>query len=111
MNWEQRFDVSDVGKIERHNETEEVFVLLRGQSVLFVRTDEGIFAYDMQPGVLYNVGRGTWHNVIGTKDANWLIVEAKNTAVENSNYTTLTEVEKQTLISQYPEWLAKLTTK
>lgn len=108
MNWEARFDHSEVGKIERHNETEEVFCLLKGNSILFIKTEEGIFAHDMRPGTLYNVGRSTWHNVIGSKDATWLIVEAKDTAVENSNYTTLTEAEKQSLYAQYPGWLQEL---
>jgi mannose-6-phosphate isomerase-like protein (cupin superfamily) len=109
MNWEQRFHYTDVGKIERHNETDEVFVLLKGNSVLFVKTDQGLLVYDMQPGMLYNVGRGTWHNVIGSRDATWLIVEAKNTTIENSNYTALTEEDKTSLTSQYPEWLKKLS--
>ncbi len=105
MNWEQRFDPSAVGKIERHNETDEVFVLLRGKSVLFIKNDTGIDAEDMIPGIVYHVTRGTWHNVIGSREAVWLIVEAKNTSVENSDYTALTKEEKRILFEQYPSWL------
>ena len=109
MNWEPRFDLTGVGKIERHNETEEVFVLLHGKCVLFIKTSTGLSAFDMQPGVLYNVDRGTWHNVIGTQDAKWLIVEAKNTAVDNSNYDQLSGEEIQALKAQYPDWLKRLS--
>ncbi len=105
MNWEQRFDLAAVDKIERHNETDEVFVLLRGKSLLFIKNEAGIDAHDMIPGTVYHVTRGTWHNVIGTRDATWLIVEAKNTSVENSDYTSLNDEEKRLLCEQYPSWL------
>lgn len=105
MNWEQRFDQTAVGKIERHNETDEVFVLLHGKSVLFIKNEKGIESWNMVPGIVYQVTRGTWHNVIGTRDATWLIVEAKNTSVENSDYNNLNEEEKGVLFEQYPSWL------
>ncbi len=105
MNWEQRFDPAAVGKIERHNETDEVFVLLHGKSMLFIKNEAGIAAQDMLPGVVYHVTQGTWHNVVGTRDATWLIVEAKNTSVENSDYSQLSAEEKNVLCEQYPVWL------
>jgi mannose-6-phosphate isomerase-like protein (cupin superfamily) len=89
MNWEQRFDLSSIGKIERHNETDEVFVLLQGNSILYIKNEDGLHTYVMKPGVVYNVTKATWHNVVGSRDATWLIVENKNTTVENSNYDTL----------------------
>jgi mannose-6-phosphate isomerase-like protein (cupin superfamily) len=101
MNWEQRFDLSDVGKIERHLETDEVFVLLKGSSVLYVQNEQGLFTYPMQPGVLYNVPKGTWHNVVGSQDATWLIVEKRNTSVENSNYDTLPVEDITTVRDQF----------
>jgi mannose-6-phosphate isomerase-like protein (cupin superfamily) len=97
MNWEQRFDLSDIGKIERHLETDEVFVLLKGSGVLYIRNEQGLITYPMQPGVLYNVPKGTWHNVAGSRDATWLIVENRNTTMENSNYTQLAEDEIEAL--------------
>ncbi len=108
MNWELRFDPTTVGKIERHNETDEVFVLLHGKSVLFIKNEAGIEVQDMIPGRVYQVTRGTWHNVIGTRDATWLIVEAENTSVENSNYAQLSEEEKKILYEQYPKWLKEI---
>ncbi len=105
MNWEPRFDPAAIGKIERHNETDEVFVLLGGKSMLYIKNEAGIEAYDMVPGRVYHVTRGTWHNVAGTRDATWLIVEAKNTSVENSDYTQMCAEEKKVLFEQYPSWL------
>jgi len=36
MNWEERFDIQHLGPIERHLQTDEVFVLLRGESALYI---------------------------------------------------------------------------
>jgi mannose-6-phosphate isomerase-like protein (cupin superfamily) len=108
MNWEQRFDVSADRTVERHNETDEVFVLLRGRSVLFVETDGDIQVVDMEPGLIYNVTSGTWHNVIGTRDASWLIVESSDTSEENSDYRPMSDREVAALKSQFPAWLSEV---
>jgi hypothetical protein len=59
----------------------------------------------MIPGMVYNVTQGTWHNVMGTRDATWLIVEARNTSIGNSDYMFLNEEEKRVLLEQCPSWL------
>ncbi len=105
MNWEERFDPAYVGLIEKHNETDEVFVLSHGRSLLFIVDDDSVKSFDMEPGVIYNVTRGTWHSVIGNHDTSWLIVESNDTSRENSEYRQLTEPEKEVLRGQYPAWL------
>ncbi|MGB7118075.1 MAG: hypothetical protein WBD56_18215 [Anaerolineales bacterium] len=105
MNWESRFDLSGIGKVERHNETDEVFVLQKGRGILFICNQGSIQAIDMQPGVLYNVTRGAWHNVIGTRETQWLIVESNDTSEENSDYRDLENDELAALRSQFPSWL------
>ena len=105
MNWEARFDLSQVGDLERHNQTDEVFVLIRGRSLLFVVGEQGLQVHDMLPGALYNVTRATWHNVIGTRETTWLIVESRGTTQENTDHRRLTEGELALLQGQYPTWL------
>jgi len=105
MNWEPRFDPANVGKVECHNRADEIFVLTRGRGVLFIDSDDIIHAIDMQPGVIYNVTSGTWHGVLGTEDASWLIVESSNTNAENSDYRQLNEKELDTLRGLFPAWL------
>lgn len=105
MNWEQRFDIGAVGKIERHNETDEVFVLIDGRSVLYVVEVPSIKLVDMEPSVLYNVPAGTWHNVVGTRETKWLIVENNNTSYNNTEFRQLNAKELDDLIAQFPEWL------
>ncbi|MBN8618940.1 MAG: hypothetical protein J0L63_08540, partial [Anaerolineae bacterium] len=41
LNWEPIFDRANVSEVERHNKTDEVFVLLNGKAVLFTRADGG----------------------------------------------------------------------
>jgi mannose-6-phosphate isomerase-like protein (cupin superfamily) len=106
MNWEQRFDRTGLGDIERHLETDEVFVLTQGKSILFAVSEDVIQMFDMEPGVIYNVTKGTWHSVIGTKETTWLIVESSNTSSANTHHRQLTEEERTTLLQRFPEWLA-----
>jgi mannose-6-phosphate isomerase-like protein (cupin superfamily) len=105
MNWELRFDLKNVGRVERHNQTDEVFVLTNGHGVLFIDDDETILAFDMEPGMIYNVTAGTWHSVIGTRESSWLIVESNDTSKENTDFRDLTAEELETLRKQYPAWL------
>lgn len=105
MNWEQRFDLARVGDVERHTETDEVFVLTHGRSVLFIVTEDKIQAFDMEPGLVYNVTKGTWHSVIGTKETTWLIVESNDTSSKNTDHRLLNETELDALRKQYPSWL------
>jgi len=105
MNWEQRFDLNEIGKVERHNETDEVFVLIEGRSILFVIEGNKIRSVDMEPAVIYNVAAGTWHNVVGTKETKWLIVENNNTSYDNSEFRQLNGRELDDLIAKIPEWL------
>lgn len=105
MNWEPHFKPANVGKVERHNLTDEIFVLTRGRGLLFIDSDDTLQVIDMQPGVIYNVTNGTWHGVLGTKDASWLIVESSDTNDENSDYRQLNENELDILRGRFPAWL------
>jgi hypothetical protein len=104
MNWEPRFDPANIGQVERHNKTDEVFVLTHGHAILFVDNDGAIQAIEMEPGLIYNVTAGTWHSVIGHHDTSWLIVESNDTNSGNSDYRSLTERELSILNEQFPNW-------
>ena len=66
--------------MERHLETDEVFVLLKGEATLYVETD----IHPMEQGVLYNVKKGEWHHIIVSEDAAVLVVENSDTGPENT---------------------------
>lgn len=87
---------------ERHNETDEVFVLLEGSCMLIWTEEEKPALEDMRaeimkPGVVYNVTRGTWHSSALTEETQVLIVENVDTNDDNSEYYYLTPAQKQRL--------------
>ena len=66
LNWDEKCDRANLKWIEQHIRTDEVFVLLKGRSVLFVNPEgEELQAFDCQPGVIYNVPAGIWHTLLG----------------------------------------------
>ncbi len=88
-------------RMQRHNETDEVFVLLKGRCLLF--TAEGgdtvghIYAEDLRPGIVYNVRRGVWHNHTLSRDAQVLVVENRDTTYANSPFVALSPAQCQEL--------------
>jgi hypothetical protein len=105
MNWSPRFDLSAPRVVEAHSQTDEVFVLQRGKSMLFVSTEQGLDVMDMVPGVVYNVTRGTFHNVIGSRDAQWLIVESAYDPAYPTEYRELDADQCAYLQARFPAWL------
>ena len=92
----------NLGKMQRHNETDEVFVLLSGRCLLFLgEGDEAvgaIHAQDMQPLKLYNVKRGAWHTHTLDEAATVLIVENRDTTAANSPEIELSADQRQHII-------------
>jgi hypothetical protein len=106
LNWEPVFDLEKAGEIERHNQTDEVFVLVKGRAVLFCITQNGqMQVEDMRPNVIYNVTQGTWHNLLATRDATWIIVEDRDTHLSDTENRQLSEDETSTLLANLPGWL------
>ena len=86
--------------MERHTETDEVFVLTKGRGVLIIGGNgpqvDGIYLQTMEPGKIYNIRRNTWHTVLLSQDASVLIVENYDTGKQNSEFTSLSsEVHRQ----------------
>ena len=92
----------NIGKMQRHNATDEIFVLLQGRCILFIGagTDrvEEIQAEDMQLLKLYNMKRGTWHTHTLDQAATVLIIENDDTGLINSPEIELT-TEQRTQLS------------
>jgi hypothetical protein len=75
-------------KMQRHDQTDEVFVLLSGRCILFLGEGEekieSIYAQDMQPLKVYNIKQACWHTHTLSEDATVLIVENRDTTHKNS---------------------------
>lgn len=104
LNWEPNADLEKAREIEAHFESDEVFVLLCGKAALYLITKKGFEVVEVQPGRIYNVCRATWHGVINTRDATWLIVENRDVSEQNSAIRPLTEEEKRILKANAPDW-------
>jgi hypothetical protein len=80
----------NIVNMQRHDLTDEIFVLLKGKCILFLgegdQTIEKLHVVDMDPGTVYNVKRSTWHTHTLSLDAQVLIVENCNTGDDNSPF-------------------------
>lgn len=94
-NWKPGSDPGMIDCLERHNETDELFVLLRGSCVLVCaeETDGGLKfdAEAMDPGAVYNIPQGLWHNAITSRDAKLIVIEDVSTGMSNSDILSLNE--------------------
>jgi mannose-6-phosphate isomerase-like protein (cupin superfamily) len=88
LNYGDKTAEENFRKIERHNETDEVFVLLTGKASLYI--GEKRSRIDMEPHKLYNVPKGVWHHIFTSEGTRILIVENENTGEENSDYLFFT---------------------
>lgn len=96
-NWKPANDISGISNLERHNQTDELFVLVNGACTLvYANEEEGklVFgAVKMQPNRVYNIPSKLWHNTITQKDTKMILVEDSNTSMENSDIRDLSEAE------------------
>jgi len=91
-----------IERVERHNETDEVFILLAGQALLFIGAGnsslETLEPLAMQPLKQYNVKRGAWHVAILSRDASILLVENRDTGTANTDYFPLSTEFRHLLV-------------
>ena len=84
---------------QKHDETDEVFVLLEGRCVLlmagFGENPGEISAVDMEPGSMYNVKKGAWHTHYFAPNTKVVIVENADTVPENSPISNITDEQRK----------------
>jgi ureidoglycolate hydrolase len=90
-----------VNRIERHDASDEVFVLLRGNAILVTATKHAsqfqFTLLQMEQGVTYNIPLGTWHTIITSPGMQVMIVEKNNTHLNDVTYCALTDEEREVL--------------
>lgn len=84
LNFSDRFDPDKIDTLERHMETDEVFVLLEGKATLLI--GENAEECPMEKNKCYNVKKGVWHTIATSRDAHVLIVENADTDDDNSEF-------------------------
>ena len=88
--------------MQKHNQTDEVFVLLKGNCTLYLAEGEdeieNIYAQKMEPFKLYNVKKSVWHTHSLSSDGSVLIVENRNTGLDNSPEIELSQAERAIIL-------------
>jgi ureidoglycolate hydrolase len=101
----EELEVQNLTNMQKHNETDEVFVLLEGNCTLFTGgkgdSIQEIDAVAMKPLQLYNVKQGVWHTHTLDHAATVLIVENRDTSDSNSPKEILTTVQLERIRSLY----------
>lgn len=102
MNYAPDLVPEKIHKLQKHIETDEVFVLLAGRCILFLGEGEErvteVHAVDMEPFKLYNVKRGVWHSHTFSTDAKVLIVENRDTTDANSPFVELSGDQREQVV-------------
>lgn len=97
LRYHPELEPTAITAMQRHDETDEVFVLLAGQCILFLgegsESVDTVHAVDMQPLKAYNIKKGTWHTHTLSYDATVLIVENQDTSDANSPVFSLTPAQ------------------
>ncbi len=98
----EELELPNLNTMQKHDETDEVFVLLAGNCTLFIGGSgediEEITAISMKPLQLYNIKKGVWHTHTLDKEATVLIVENRDTSDSNSPTYVLNPAQKEMLI-------------
>lgn len=103
LNYSDGLLPENLNEMQCHNETDEVFVLLKGKCILFIGQGEqevsNIFAENMEPCRVYNVKKSIWHTHTLSRDAMVLVVENRDTTVDNSRYCRLNTMQRQKIVN------------
>jgi ureidoglycolate hydrolase len=102
LNYSEELRPENINSMQRHNATDEVFVLLRGRCILFVGEGDDdsvgvIHAQPMMPHTVYNVRKAVWHTHTLSPGAMVLVVENRDTTYTNSPFCPLTTMQRQAL--------------
>ncbi len=84
-----QYSFGPVTEMKRHNETDEIFVLLKGEAVMLTMEDGYFTETPLSEGFAYNVSRGTWHYLALSADAEVFVAENADTTNQNSDVLTL----------------------
>ena len=102
-NWKPANDITGIDCLERHNLTDELFVLVAGSCTLVYANepDNGLEfgSVAMEPNKVYNIPATLWHNTITCKDTKMILIEDSSTSMDNSDIYNLDAKELETVKS------------
>lgn len=96
-NWKNFNDIVSINCLERHNKTDELFVLLNGRClIIFANEIDGeliIGVEEMKPMQVYNIPQTLWHNTVMKKDTKLLLIEDSSTSIDNTDIINLNAIQ------------------
>lgn len=96
-NWKPMNDLCGIDRLERHNETDESFVLIDGKCTLFFANETlnglDINYVPMEPFKVYTIPATLWHNTVTQKDTKLILIEDSDTNASNSNELPLSNAQ------------------
>lgn len=111
LNYLPGHGLDDMTDVERHQLTDEVFILFAGTAVLVAAEvgERGIERFEcvcMTPGVTYNIPAGMWHNIGMSPDARMILVERSGTHLDDCLHRPFSDDEAARLQREVAEALA-----
>ncbi len=108
LNYIDELEIDQINYVEAHALTDEAFVLLEGNAVLYfaeVMNDEIVRFHSvfLEPKKIYRIPQGIYHTHTLSHDAKLLIIEEENTSYDNSPRIYLNERTKLMLKQRYLE--------
>lgn len=99
-NWKPENDRAGIDRFERHNETDELFVLLKGSCTLLyaAETPDGglnMEAITLEPLKVYGVPCSMWHSTVMDRETRMILIEDANTGPHNSEKYWLDEKQME----------------
>lgn len=95
--------IENITTMQKHTQTDEVFVLLNGSCTLFTGGNgdapSNINWVTMRPHMVYNIKKGVWHNHTLDNQGEVLVVENRNTCIDNSPIVPLNKEQIRLLLS------------
>lgn len=90
-NYKAANDISALGTLERHNLTDESFVLLEGSCTLLTYDEErsSLTFCSMEPNSVYTISRGIWHTTVMRPKTKMILIERSGTSLDNSDLLDL----------------------
>lgn len=95
-NYKVANDITTLRTLERHNRTDESFVLLEGSCTLLAydETKDGTDSLElvsMEPHIVYTLPQGAWHTTIMKPHTKMVLIERSGTSMDNSELLDLSD--------------------
>ncbi|WP_299431718.1 hypothetical protein [uncultured Maribacter sp.] len=98
LNYQEEQHIDNIKRLDVHLETDEVFVLTKGNSVLIaakIEDGEPVFELQlMEQQKVYNIPQDMWHNIAMEEGSEVIIIEKSNTHISDFEFFPLSN-EKQ----------------